>query len=173
VGRSIRRAQPGGVPQRRQTYAYPSRLSRRDNANHFTPHTRHTKAREVCSQQKWRCLESPYIFVNGADEQMTPDGLDQMLYRLRDWSGISGERCSAHTFRHTFAVEFLRSMGDIYWLSRVLGHANVSTTEVYLRAVSSKDVRAGWRCSTICRGARTFHNAEPGEEVLSRAGWAG
>jgi len=81
------------------------------------------------------------VFISRRGQPMTPYGLDQMLYRLRDWAGITGVRVSAHTFRHTFAVHYLLSGGDIYLLSRILGHTNVSTTEIYLRAVKMQQVR--------------------------------
>ena len=48
---------------------------------------------------------------------------------------ITGVRFSPHTLRHTFAVTFLRNGGDIYMLSRILGHANITTTTVYLRSI--------------------------------------
>lgn len=49
--------------------------------------------------------------------------------------GIQGVRMSPHTLRHTFAVSFLRNGGDIYMLSRILGHSSVKTTEVYLKSL--------------------------------------
>jgi integrase/recombinase XerD len=48
---------------------------------------------------------------------------------------IKGVRLSPHTLRHTFAVNFLQSGGDIYLLSRILGHSSVKTTEVYLKSL--------------------------------------
>jgi integrase/recombinase XerD len=48
---------------------------------------------------------------------------------------ITGVRFSPHTLRHTFAVTFLRNGGDIYMLSRILGHASITTTTVYLRSI--------------------------------------
>jgi hypothetical protein len=48
---------------------------------------------------------------------------------------ITGVRFSPHTMRHTFAVSFLRNGGDVYVLSRILGHANITTTTVYLRSL--------------------------------------
>lgn len=81
------------------------------------------------------------VFLNHKGTPLTPDGVDQILYRLRDWAGVSGVRVSAHTFRHTFAVEFLRQGGDIYMLSRLLGHTSVKTTEIYLKAVRSREAR--------------------------------
>lgn len=82
-----------------------------------------------------------HLVLNRLREEMSPDGLDQMLYRLRDWAGISGVRCSAHTFRHTFAVNFLLGGGDVYVLSRLLGHEKISTTEIYLKAVKQRQAR--------------------------------
>jgi site-specific recombinase XerD len=83
----------------------------------------------------------PYVFISRKREQFTPGGLDQLLGRLEQWSGISGVRCSAHTFRHTFAVNYLLAGGDIYALSRLLGHGDTKTTEIYLRAMKQSQVR--------------------------------
>lgn len=81
------------------------------------------------------------VFTNKRQEPMTVSGLDQMLYRLGAWAGIDGVRCSAHTFRHTYAVNFLLRGGDVYALSRSLGHTSIATTELYVRAMKSQDVR--------------------------------
>jgi integrase/recombinase XerD len=82
-------------------------------------------------------------FVNRHGRPLTPDGLDQMLYRLRDRAHVTGVRCSAHTFRHTYAVRYLEAGGDIYKLSRLLGHTSVGVTENYLRAFSARAARQG------------------------------
>jgi site-specific recombinase XerD len=92
---------------------------------------------------RWRRSPTSHTFVNRAGDPMTPDGLDQMLYRLRDWSGVSGVRVSAHTFQHTFAVEFLRTTGDLYRLKTLLGHVSVTTTQIYLAAYTSTEARRG------------------------------
>ena len=63
------------------------------------------------------------------------------MERLGEWAGISGVRCSPHTLRHTFAVQYLLAGGDVYVLSRTLGHSTVSTTEIYLRSVKQHQVR--------------------------------
>jgi len=83
----------------------------------------------------------PEVFLNYRGEHLTPNGLDQMIYELADRATITGVRCSAHTFRHTFALNFLMQGGDVYVLSRLMGHSSVQTTEVYLRALKADQAR--------------------------------
>jgi integrase len=64
-----------------------------------------------------------------------------MLYRIRDQADIEGVRVSAHTFRHSFARMWLEHGGEVYSLSRLLGHTNVQITEVYLRDFQSRPAR--------------------------------
>jgi integrase/recombinase XerD len=89
--------------------------------------------------------ESPLFFLDRAGKTLTPNAIDRMLYRLRDVAGrkqFDGIRVSAHTLRHSFAVHYMQQgSGDIYKLSRLLGHENVSTTERYLRAFQARDAR--------------------------------
>jgi integrase/recombinase XerD len=42
------------------------------------------------------------------------------------------DKVKPHSLRHTFAVRFLESGGDIYLLSQLMGHSSVKTTEIYL-----------------------------------------
>ena len=91
--------------------------------------------------RRYRKTETAYVFVNRKREQLTVSGLDQMLYRVGAWAGVSGVRISAHTFRHTYAVEYLTRGGDLYSLSRSMGHESVSTTELYVRAMTDRSLR--------------------------------
>jgi integrase/recombinase XerD len=54
--------------------------------------------------------------------------------------GIS-TRVHPHAFRHCFAVTYIRRGGDIYRLSRILGHASISTTQIYLRSMGIEHLR--------------------------------
>lgn len=89
--------------------------------------------------------DQPTVFA-GQRGPLTVSGLDQLLYRLRDEAGrehFTGIRVSAHTLRHTFATLYLAGGGDIYKLSRLMGHSSVSVTEGYLRSFRAKDARRG------------------------------
>jgi site-specific recombinase XerD len=56
-------------------------------------------------------------------------------------AGIVGVRCSWHTLRHSFAVNYLRAGGNLYYLQRILGHSSISTTERYLRSLGIEDLQ--------------------------------
>lgn len=51
---------------------------------------------------------------------------------IEDLRGASGISFSAHILRHTFATMMLRGGCDIYTLSRLMGHADITTTTIYL-----------------------------------------
>ncbi|HEY0075113.1 MAG TPA: tyrosine-type recombinase/integrase [Abditibacteriaceae bacterium] len=51
---------------------------------------------------------------NDAGEALTRIGLLRLIQRLGKTSHIQATRCSPHTFRHTFAVEFLRNGGNVF-----------------------------------------------------------
>lgn len=82
------------------------------------------------------------VFVNRLGQPLTIYGLDRLLYRLRDQAGLAGEaEVRAHVFRHRFALDKLRAGWDIKRISLLLGHASVTTTEVYLRDFQQAEAR--------------------------------
>lgn len=50
-------------------------------------------------------------------------------------AGVDGAHVHPHNFRHAFASTYIRRGGDIYRLSRILGHSTISTTQLYLRSM--------------------------------------
>ena len=81
------------------------------------------------------------VFMNRYHVPITPTGVDQILDDIRDRTGITGVRVSAHTFRHTFACTYLEQGGEIYKLSRLLGHSGVEVTEEYLKSFTQRAAR--------------------------------
>ena len=63
---------------------------------------------------------------------------------LLKWAKAAGisKHISYHTSRHTFAVLMLTSGVDIYTLSRLLGHASVTTTQIYADIVDTRRMEA-------------------------------
>lgn len=63
---------------------------------------------------------------------------------LKDWAKAAGitKKVSFHTGRHTFATMMLTLGADLYTTSKLLGHTDVSTTQIYAKIVDSKKVEA-------------------------------
>jgi integrase/recombinase XerD len=91
--------------------------------------------------RKYARADEP-VFLGRIGDPLTRNGLDQLLYRLKGWAGVTTEG-GAHLFRHTFATMYLANGGDVYKLSRLMGHTHVSTTEGYVRSLAQRDARRG------------------------------
>lgn len=59
-------------------------------------------------------------------------GLRDLIERLGKAAGVTGVRCSCHTFRHTHALEYLRCGGSVEGLRERLGHENIRQTLKYV-----------------------------------------
>lgn len=63
---------------------------------------------------------------------------------LKNWAKRAeiDKNISFHTSRHTFATMLLTKGADLYTTSKLLGHTNISTTQVYAEIVNAKRVEA-------------------------------
>ncbi len=69
---------------------------------------------------------------------LTDDGLKHLVERVRK---MVGWKFSVHKLRHTFATLMIEGGCDIYSLSKMMGHSQITTTTIYLSA-SSEHLRA-------------------------------
>ncbi|WJH34275.1 tyrosine-type recombinase/integrase [Paenibacillus sp. CC-CFT747] len=82
--------------------------------------------------------EDDYLWLTQFGERYFADTFAKMLKKYGKRAGItSGARISPHTFRHYFAIKFLRSGGDAIALARILGHTSLSMTQVYVKYTKS------------------------------------
>jgi site-specific recombinase XerD len=67
-----------------------------------------------------------------AGEPLTTSGLRQLFWQWGETACVRGRRCSPHTMRHTFAIQFLRNKGNVFALKEMLGHTNLTITNRYV-----------------------------------------
>lgn len=77
------------------------------------------------------------LWLTQFGEQYFGDTFAKMLKKYAKKVGVKGPRVSPHTFRHYFAVKFLREGGNVVALARILGHSSLEMTQVYVRFVGS------------------------------------
>ena len=70
------------------------------------------------------------LFLNARGERLTRQGFWQKLKEYAKSAGL-GDKISPHTLRHSFATHMLSGGADLRSVQELLGHANISTTQVY------------------------------------------
>jgi integrase/recombinase XerD len=73
---------------------------------------------------------SRYLLVNGRGKRLSRVGLWKAVKRLVIRAGIT-KTVTPHTFRHSFATHLLAGGADLRAVQEMLGHADISTTEIY------------------------------------------
>jgi integrase/recombinase XerD len=85
----------------------------------------------------------PELFVNAEGAAMTRAGFEYILDKhvcaaVKSCSSLSGRSVSPHQLRHSCALTMLQATRDIRKVALWLGHADIRTTEVYLRVDASE-----------------------------------
>ncbi len=83
----------------------------------------------------------PALFTNFAGRPLQPSGVEKIVQRAKEAAGITDVPVTPHKFRHTFARSWLEHGGEVYSLSRLLGHSSVKITEIYLEDFTSRQAR--------------------------------
>ena len=83
-------------------------------------------------RNKINLVDDDALLVNSKGKRITPRGIQKMMDRIAEDANISKKRLSPHVLRHNFATGLLERGADIVSIQRLLGHANIQTTRVYL-----------------------------------------
>jgi integrase/recombinase XerD len=70
------------------------------------------------------------LFLNARGERLTRQGFWQKIKEYAKSAGLDA-KVSPHTLRHSFATHMLSGGADLRSVQELLGHANISTTQVY------------------------------------------
>ncbi|SCI13162.1 Tyrosine recombinase XerD [uncultured Clostridium sp.] len=81
-----------------------------------------------------------YYFLSRSGNQLHTVNVGQVVKRACKDLNISEYKAYPHNFRHTFAVNMLKNTKDVYLVSKLLGHCNVSITEDYLKGLTKLDI---------------------------------
>ena len=74
---------------------------------------------------------SGYFFSTLDGSKVNTRYIQDMVGRYRERSEID-KNVTPHTLRHTFATQFYRQTKDIETLRKILGHSDISTTQIYV-----------------------------------------
>jgi integrase/recombinase XerD len=87
------------------------------------------RARPTLAASARRTSASPAVFLNARGGRLTRQGAWGVLQAAAQRAGLTG--VSPHTLRHSFATHLLDGGADVRVVQELLGHASVTTTQVY------------------------------------------
>ncbi len=83
-------------------------------------------------------------FLTRDGRALSPSSVYQRISDYGEKAGLKGVRCSPHTFRHTFAKNFLLNGGNVFTLQKILGHSSLEVVRIYIN-LASDDVQVQHR----------------------------
>lgn len=87
----------------------------------------------------------PVLFMTRYGTKLSPCLMQIMVRRYARLAGV-GKRVTPHTFRHTFATELVRGNADITAVQKMLGHASLAATQVYVHVAGCEVKRTHEVC---------------------------
>lgn len=102
---------------------------------------RHAVWRYLAGREDGENADAP-LFVVSRNHRFTPDALRLLIKRIADRAGVKD--AYPHKFRHTFAITYLRSGGDVFTLQALLGHGSLDMVRHYAQ-IAQVDVEQAHR----------------------------
>jgi integrase/recombinase XerD len=100
---------------------------------------RYLSVREVFVPEGTRGAAARYLFPSrGAGGHLTRRRCHQLLKELAPKAGIDPDRLSPHVLRHAFATHLVEGGADLRSVQTLLGHADISTTQIYTHVAQDR-----------------------------------
>lgn len=93
------------------------------------------------SKDYFKNSNSDLLFTNRYGNQLTTRGVSQNIKNWAKRYGVREEVAHPHSFRHLYAIEFLKHNSNIALLADLMGHSSVNTTSIYLRLSKEEQMR--------------------------------
>lgn len=93
------------------------------------------------SKDYFKDNDSELLFTNRHGSSLTARGVSQ---NIKNWArkyGVREEVAHPHSFRHLYAIEFLKHNSNIALLADLMGHSSVNTTSIYLKLSKEEQMR--------------------------------
>jgi len=94
------------------------------------------RARPALAAAGRRASASPAVFLNARGGRLTRQGAWGVLKAAADRAGL--DAVSPHTLRHSYATHLLDGGADVRVVQELLGHASVTTTQIYTMVTVDK-----------------------------------
>ena len=82
-------------------------------------------------------MDEKALFVNMNGERMSRQGFWKIIKHYQETAGIQKD-ITPHTLRHSFAAHLLENGADLHSIQEMLGHADISSTQIYAQLVNQK-----------------------------------
>lgn len=111
-----------------------------------------TTKNAILNYIKVRNFGSQCLWLTEERKPMTARGVEIMIIRLGKYAGLSGVRCSPHTFRHSFATQAMLNGAPDWAVQQLLGHATLDMTKKYRETINAANALSFYQGNAVNKG---------------------
>ena len=84
--------------------------------------------KDYCKMEE---IENGVIFKGNQQKAISRIAVYKMLVYMADMAGVEKKKAHPHSFRHLFAITYMKQYADLTKLADTLGHSSLETTRIY------------------------------------------